>query len=667
MRIRRREKTTTNTGGALSGSAGQGKILLACLLAAAIIAPVPAQAKTIEINSGKVNINAYGNSGNSDGSDHTLTPNGHILSIGAHVRQTGAVIYTLAGGFTAAPATEVFGNTVTIQSGGKIDPGIVIYGGRSDHSGDVNNNRATVAGGQVDCKIYGGYAKSGEAAWNTVTIHTGSTVTGDVTGGFAGGGSDAYSNTVNIENGAVVSGKLTGGASESGRSFSNVLNLKNSNLTIRGLADFQVINFYVPEDLAANGKMIIMGPGCEADITRAAINVGIEGSSSPLAHGDTIVLIDAEQGSLTGADSITKGEGIRGISSLLDFDVTASGNSLLATVAGVEGPGDGGQIGTQLKSLAESRVSGIGMLTQGADMLAMQGIPQLRASAMQNSGPAMFGVMGGQSLRYNSGSHVDVEGFNLATGLGWNFALDEGRRGNLLVGAFFEAGWGSYDSHNSFGNAASVKGDGDTEYYGGGILGRYDTAPIGPGNLYLEASFRAGKVETDYSSSDFLNSSFTGKVDFDSSAAYYGAHAGIGYIWNMSEASSLDMYTKYLWTRQDSDSVIIEGDSIRFKAMDSHRWRTGAKFSHALATDSGPVFTPYLGAAYEHEFDSKARAASNGEAIDAPDVKGGTGIGELGFSFTPAATSGFSLDLAAQGYTGKREGVGGSFRIKFEF
>jgi hypothetical protein len=33
-----------------------------------------------------------------------------------------------------------------------------------------------------------------------------------------------------------------------------------------------------------------------------------------------------------------------------------------------------------------------------------------------------------------------VDGFNLITGLGWSFALDEGRDGNLLLGAFFEAG-----------------------------------------------------------------------------------------------------------------------------------------------------------------------------------------------------------------------------------
>lgn len=113
--------------------------------------------------------------------------------------------------------------------------------------------------------------------------------------------------------------------------------------------------------------------------------------------------------------------------------------------------------------------------------------------------------------------------------------------------------------------------------------------------------------------------------------------------------------------------MTIEGDSVRFKAMDSHRWRAGAKFSHAFATDSGMSFTPYFGAAYEREFDSKARATVNGKSIDAPAVKGGTGIGELGFSFKPSAKSGLSLGLGMQGYTGKREGVGGSFQVKFEF
>jgi outer membrane autotransporter protein len=173
-------------------------------------------------------------------------------------------------------------------------------------------------------------------------------------------------------------------------------------------------------------------------------------------------------------------------------------------------------------------------------------------------------------------------------------------------------------------------------------------------------------MDTDYSSSGFQTGSGN-EVDFDSSSAYYGAHAGLGYIWHISEASSLDLYTKYLWTHQDSDPVTIEGDSIRFKAVDSHRWRTGARFAHSVDTEKGLRFTPYVGAAYEQEFGSKARAAANGNSIDSPDVKGGTGIGELGFSFKSSAISGFSMDLGVQGYIGKREGVSGSFQVKFEF
>ncbi|MDL2271948.1 autotransporter outer membrane beta-barrel domain-containing protein [Desulfovibrio sp. OttesenSCG-928-I05] len=532
-------------------------------------------------------------------------------------------------------------NTVTINGGTVLAP--VIYGGLA-----VNNNAATSAGMSANN--------------NTITIASSTTpldlsATSLVGGGLSRLSSSSYTTFLASQ---LSDATYTG----------NTLEVKRADVTVANLINFQKLNFYVPDTFnVRTDSMLSITENGTVNIDGATVCVGIEGGGSTVAVGDKITLIDASRTGVTlSAANLTNGgsEGMVGVSKKLTFDLTTSGDLLRANILTIEGADSGGQIGTQLKSLTESRVSGIGMLTQGADMLATQGIPQLRASAGNGSGPAVFGVMGGQSLRYNSGSHVDVDGFNLATGLGWNFALNEGKNGNLLLGAFFESGWGSYDSHNSF-SSGSVKGDGDTEYYGGGILARYDTAPIGPGNIYLETSFRAGKVESDYSSSDFLNSSFTGKVDFDSSSAYYGAHAGIGYIWNISEASSLDMYTKYLWTRQDSDSVTIEGDSIRFKAMDSHRWRTGAKFSHALATDSGLVFTPYVGAAYEHEFDSKARATANGDAIDAPDVKGGTGIGELGFSFKPSATSGFSVDLGMQGYTGKREGVGGSFQLKFEF
>jgi hypothetical protein len=51
----------------------------------------------------------------------------------------------------------------------------------------------------------------------------------------------------------------------------------------------------------------------------------------------------------------------------------------------------------QLKSLSESRIAGLGMLTQGQDMLDMRAIPQLRTAASNFSGAVPFGVMGGHS------------------------------------------------------------------------------------------------------------------------------------------------------------------------------------------------------------------------------------------------------------------------------
>ena len=75
----------------------------------------------------------------------------------------------------------------------------------------------------------------------------------------------------------------------------------------------------------------------------------------------------------------------------------------------------------------------------------------------------------------------------------------------------------------------------------------------------------------------------------------------------------------------------------------------------------------YVGAAWEHEFGGKARATTYSYDVPAPSLKGDTGIFELGMSFKPAADSGLSFDLAAQGYTGIRSGIGGSLQVKYTF
>jgi outer membrane autotransporter protein len=102
---------------------------------------------------------------------------------------------------------------------------------------------------------------------------------------------------------------------------------------------------------------------------------------------------------------------------------------------------------------------------------------------------------------------------------------------------------------------------------------------------------------------------------------------------------------------------------VHFSAADSHRLRGGARFTYAI----NEYVSPYIGAAYEHEFDGRAKATTYGYAIQSPNLRGDTGLGELGFSLRPSPDLPISFDLGGQLYTGKREGVSGSVQMKYEF
>ena len=75
----------------------------------------------------------------------------------------------------------------------------------------------------------------------------------------------------------------------------------------------------------------------------------------------------------------------------------------------------------------------------------------------------------------------------------------------------------------------------------------------------------------------------------------------------------------------------------------------------------------YVGLAYEHEFSGSARANYSGEAIAAPSIKGGTGIGEIGLVYKPSGKSTFSMDVGLNAYVGKRQGIGGGFKFNWGF
>jgi len=299
---------------------------------------------------------------------------------------------------------------------------------------------------------------------------------------------------------------------------------------------------------------------------------------------------------------------------------------------------------------------------QGGDLIAGPGMAAAVSAGLKEEekyGLELFGVASTGKMRYDTNPHLDLTSTHLLTGVsrGWELAQ---RR--LTLGAFFEYGTGSYESQGVY-SRGPIRGDGSVRYAGGGILSRMDFAETGRGRFYAEASGRAGTVRNDFNSSglsDFLGND----ARFKSDSTYYSLHAGLGYLWNISERAMLDLYGKYFWTRVGGDSLYIStGEYLEFENFNSSRLRFGGRFSYAM----NESVRYYAGAAWEYEFDGRARASANGVSLGSSSISGGTGIGELGLLITPSETKPLLIDLGIQGYTGKREGVTARLEISWAF
>jgi hypothetical protein len=84
----------------------------------------------------------------------------------------------------------------------------------------------------------------------------------------------------------------------------NTLNLHSADLSVKDLQNFQSLNFYLPETLAAGGTMIavngIVDPpyyfeGGVVDLAGVMVNVGLEGAGPTIRSGSRFVLIAARE------------------------------------------------------------------------------------------------------------------------------------------------------------------------------------------------------------------------------------------------------------------------------------------------------------------------------------------------------------------------------------
>ena len=578
-----------------------------------------------------------------------------------------------AGGFAhgAKTAASVNSTRLTIADAtlGAADFQVNVFAGGYAALGatsTVKTSEVTIANSKIFGNVYGGGnkadAQSNVTVENSVITLDGADVTGIVS-------TESFEPSVNAALMRLAEADTGAGDAEANKTQRtiNLINSKMGTLQISAKQDTETSLYLEGSNTVGaitGGKaseIVFDGTGTPAG--EAILTLTTEDATFDMSGDKDIVARNVASGTLlvdgkykTAAETTVTLENAFGdVVYDLGKDAIDSTDLLLTDAGIVIGTGDTAQtigassvkVSESSKTLAEAQLGSVAFVTQGAEFVADEGMRSIRAAAKEGSFTA-FGAMAGGYNRYETGSHVDVEGFSLAVGTA-------GRINNLTLAGFVEAGWASSESH-----VASTEADADHDYYGVGAAMRYDfQSPF-----YLDGAVRLGQIST-----KFDGSYGTGTAKYDADGLYATAHIGAGYVFDLTPDVKVDAYGRYLLSYVEGDDVTLESDAKERFSMDdttTHAVRLGARLEGAFQT-----FDWYAGLAYEHVFDGKAEGelkfAGATAALDAPSLKGDSAIVDLGFTMKPEANGPWTIGVGLKGYAGARRGGTGSVNVLYTF
>ncbi|MFK3640419.1 autotransporter outer membrane beta-barrel domain-containing protein [Pseudomonas protegens] len=574
-------------------------------------------------------------------------------------------------GIGGAGDSYMGGNGLDGLNGGSIYGGASLGGAGGDQggaSGNVTDNTIVLSGtSSISGDIYGGYTRGGAANIDTDTL--------------SALGGNATNNTVTLEGSDLtIAGSVYGGYSVDGdgtvqnsRAFTgNTLNLYGYRGSLTGIYNFENYNWILPKDVVNNDTLIRITGTDKVQLDNTQHTVAMENDGTRLNAGDIVTLIDKAEGTPT----LTTKQIKQGHFIIYDASLKTSNDALVLSIDGKQDSTPAGRINPTSKAFLEGRAASLAFTNQGADLISDYGISAAGSSVKraQREGINLtpFVVVNGGSSRYNTGSHVDVRGFNMLFGVATGLELQD--QSAITLGVFAERGDGNYDSYNHFSDYGSVHGTGNVRYTGGGALFHMDVAGTalskkpssverGHEGLYLDGSVRTGNADMSFDSNDLTDAEGV-RGKYNRKSKYYGAHGGVGYVLNIDEKQSVDVYSRYTWTRLDAEKVNIGKDKLSFNTSESSRLRLGSRYTYAYTQK----IKPYVGAAYEHEFKGDVSGSAYDLSIEKPSLNGNTGIFEVGVSMNPLGSdAALSIDLGLQGYVGEREGAAGTIKAKYAF
>ncbi|NNS06681.1 MULTISPECIES: hypothetical protein [Erwinia] len=660
---------------------------------------------TVNLYGGKVGGSVFGASANADAN---ADASGTVNLFGASVDRgvTGATAYTRSYASANASANSNATGTVNLYGGTVKEDVRGAYAFSYASTNDTANATGTVNlyGGTMSGNINGAYVTANTSANAKGIVNLfGGTVGRNIYGANANANSGTATahGTVTIADGAklqsedangmityasgIWGGYLNGKTAYYDVFSANTLNMRSAPLTVTTLGNFEYYNFAIND---YNNGVINNAGSALITVTTLLLNndtvsknddgtstttinksrarlTGVSGKKTVNA-GDTINLI-----SLASRAKVTQGENNTSLNDF--FDLTDSGNAInvglvktaevsysithnavVATIGKTTNTGASvseDRVKRNVTPLAEGRLAALQNVTRGADSLERV----ISAPDVDTGSFTPVAILDGGTTRYNSGSHIDSRDYRFMVGT--RYQATERLSGGLVM----EYGRSSFVTHNGV-DSGDIRGDGRTYNFGPALLGRY-SLPVGSDRFYGEASLRAGRTSTEYGSGDIVTGGGTA-VYYKNRSNYVGGSTGAGYVYTLNERYGLDTSVRYLYTILDSDGVVIDGDRVNFASSTSSR----AQLKEQMNYRATKQITATLAGIYEYEFAGDAKANAYGVGINAPSVKGATGTMELGLNTRPVESHpDLGLDLSFRGYTGQREGVSGSVRVRYDF
>ena len=497
-----------------------------------------------------------------------------------------------------------------------------------DEKGKLGKDTLTL-GSSAASNMRAGYERASEAAPDMSKYS-------DIYGVYSAGSANPTGATIEIVSAIDYSNTvLHGGYKAAERAFyadGNTLRVKSLNSKVKGVTDFETMEFDLPAETKSGDTMLKVTDEVDMAPTKS---VGVEASKATgLKAGDSVNLIDSDAGIKNfGTQKVT-------VSGLTDKtgEVKVDDKALVLAL-----DKNGEKPNKNTKAPVEA-VSATMALVNQASALASSKLNKsmIAAVASANGGSATFASMNGGHSKYETGSYVEADSWNIGFGLAKKGMSS--KNPDSTYGLFFQYGKSSFDTHNDGG----FRGDGDSKMFGAGLTFHQEARS----KYYYHGNVFAGKVDAKWNCKD---------GGYDDKATYYGMTFGMGRKHNAGGNKTMDIYGRYSFNHVGSMNGDLNGLKYDFDSTSSHNLRLGLRMEYSQKNAA----KAYWGLAWEHEFagDSKATVATLGRT-DSPTLNGNTGIAEVGYEWK---RGNWEYNINAEGSFGKREGVTGSFNINYNF